>query len=245
MSLDPRTKISGVVILLGTTFFVDHAYCLLGIGMLFIAAALVTKTSLMTYLRHLALISWLLGITFFFHVWSNDTSHVSRRIFSDGVLDGILAVGQLSVAVGWITILHTTSSPLELMSGFERLLRPLQRAGVPIHTFAILGMLSVRFLPIVFEEGRYLVQAYIARGIELHQGTVGIRTKNALLLCVPLLSMMLRRVEHITCAMDNRGFRVGRARTSFRKFRLQAVDYVVLGGLLGLLISCYLINDLP
>ena len=242
MSLDPRTKLLGVVMLLVTTFLVEQIRCLLGLSLLFTVLALVTKTSVMTYIKHLILLSWLFIVTFCLHIWANDAGHVSGVFPSDGVVHGFMAVGQLSVAVGWITILNRTSSPLELMSGFERLLHPLQQAGIPIHNISIIGMLSVRFLPIVFEEGQYLVQAYIARGIELNRGAMGTRLKNALLLCVPLLSMMMRRVEHITCAMENRGFCVDVARSSFHEFRLRVVDYIVLGANLGLVIGCYVIN---
>ncbi len=242
MGLDPRTKLLGVVMLLVTTFLVEQVRCLLGLSVLFVLVAFATKTSALTYLRHLLLLSWLMIVTFCIHVWARDAGHGADTFLADGVRRGFIAVGQLSVAVGWISILHRISSPLELMGGLERILHPLQRIGVSVHNLSILGMLSMRFLPIVFEEGQYLLHAYTARGIEWNRGTLGRQFKNVLLLCVPLLSMLLRRVEHITCAMENRGFCVGAARSSFQEFRLRTVDYIVLGGNLGLLIGCYAIN---
>ncbi|MBN1552980.1 energy-coupling factor transporter transmembrane protein EcfT [bacterium] len=235
-----------MVIFIVTTFLTDQGVQFIGITCVFGLTLILSKTSLRIYLRNITLISWLLLFTFLAHLWGKPLlSHAElpqgfsiRGIFVsyDNVFGGLLAVGQLIVVVGWVTILGATASPLELVNAFESLLRPGKRFGLPVHTFSIIALLSIRFIPILFEEGQCLLHAYIARGLDLHRGTIWVRLKNYVLLCVPLLSTMLRRVEHLTVALESRFFHPGVERTSLEAFHMRRIDYFVLTGSLLLLV---------
>jgi energy-coupling factor transport system permease protein len=195
---------------------------------------LVSKTSCRVYLRNVFLLSWLLLFTFIANLWGNSPAGQNMTLehgvvlTSASLFSGILAVGKLSIVAGWVTILATTASPLELINGLEKLLHPLKIAGLSVSKFSIIAMLSLRFIPILFEEGHYLIHAYIARGIDLSQGNLLVRLKNYMLLCGPLFSSMLRRVDHLALAMESRAFRAGAERTSLHELRMKSADYVIL-----------------
>lgn len=193
-------------------------------------ASFITKIPLWKYFRNLILLSWLLVLTFFVHVWGNQPGGYdgTLTLTQNGFMEGGLALGQLVVVVGWVTILGTSSSPLELVSGLERLLHPLQRIGLPVQKFSIIVLLSMRFIPILLEEGQHLVHAYVVRGIELNRGNIITRLKNSVLLCVPLFHNMIRRVEHLTLAMENRAFQVGITRSSLYELHMRSLDYLIL-----------------
>ncbi len=212
----------------------------IGIICLLLIVLCVSKTSLYTYFRHIVLLSWLLIFTFLANLWGNTTPGSGRTVLNEFSIFGlslmyeeiwqsVLILGQLVVVVGWVTILASTSSPLEIVNGIESLLHPGRRIGLPVQKLTIIAMLSIRFLPIIFQERAQLAQAYIARGIDLKQGHIFVRLKNYAELCIPLLSSMLRRVEHISLAMEVRAFKAETARTSFYELRLHCIDYVVLG----------------
>ncbi len=140
------------------------------------------------------------------------------------------------MVVGWVTILETSSSALEIVNAIERLLRPGERFGLPVQKLTVITMLSLRFIPILFEERQHLVHAFIARSLDLSDGNIVIRLKNYVLLCEPLFSSMLRRVEHLTLAMENRSFHAGSDRTSLYELRMTLIDYLVIGASLFLLV---------
>ena len=114
------------------------------------------------------------------------------------------------------------------MNGLERLLRPLQWLGFPVQKLSIVAMLSIRFIPILLEEGQHLVHAYIARGLDLTNGNIAARLKNSVFFCGPLFSSMIRRVEHLTLAMENRAFQAGAERSSLYEFHMKFADYSIL-----------------
>ena len=223
--LDPRTVILSIVLLILATFQVTHPLSLLGFSLLLLFILAFTRTPLRVYVRNLALLSWFLLFTFFAYTWEGGVASSWKNVFA-----GIHAIGQLSIVVGWVTILGNYASPLVLVSGLERLLRPLRMLSLPVSRMSVVTMLSLRFLPVLFEESQHLLQAYIARGIEIHHGNIRTRLQNYVLLCGPLFNNLLRRVEHLTLAIESRAFHVEGERTSRYVFRMSWADYLLLTG---------------
>ena len=248
--LDPRTKLLATVGLIAATFLTEDYVYFSGIVVLLFITFLISKTSLQVFLRNILLLSWLLMFTFFIRVWGNVTFTSQERLaqgFSvgdiflpyEGLLVSLLAVSQLLTVVGWVTILGCSTSPLEIVHGLERLLLPLRVLGIPVQKISIVAMLSIRFIPILLEEKHHLVHTYIARGMDVSSEKIPVRLKHYVLLCVPLFNSMLRRVDHLTLAMESRAFRVQADRTSLHELHMQFVDYLVLGGSMILLVFAW------
>jgi energy-coupling factor transport system permease protein len=241
MKLDPRTKFLATVGLIATTFLMENFVYFTGIIVLLFISLLISKTPPRVFIRNILLLSWLLAFTFFLRVWGEVTV-VYQEGFTQGfsvgklfipykgLLESLLVVSQLVTVVGWVTILGCSTSPLEIIYGLERLLRPLRALGIPVHKFSIVTMLSIRFIPILFEEKEHLVRAYVARGMDINSKNILIRLKHYVLLCVPLFNSMLRRVDHLALAMESRAFQARADRTSLYKLRMKFMDYFLLGG---------------
>ncbi|GAK59098.1 cobalt transport protein [Candidatus Vecturithrix granuli] len=223
MRLDPRTAFLATVMLILATFQSNQYFTLLMLGLLFLLVLFSTGTPLRIYVHNLSLLTWLLVFTFFAYLWGEGSSDVR-----DNLDAGLQAIGQLSVVVGWATILGNSVSPLAMVNGLERLLRPLGLARLPISRFSIIAMLSLRFIPVLLQESQHLLDAYIARGIEIQCGSIITRLKNYALLCGPLFSSLLRRVEHVALAMESRAFHADAERTSFYELRMTWFDYLIL-----------------
>ncbi|MBD3305516.1 hypothetical protein GF339_03980 [candidate division KSB3 bacterium] len=232
--LDPRTKLLATIILILVTFSITQGFQMLVVSGLLLITLIISHTPLSRYARNVMLLSWLLLFTFLLRIWQ-DISFVPALtvdLSPDTLKEGGLAVGRLLLVVGWGTVLGATSSPLDIVTGLERLLRPVRRLGVPVQTLSTITMLTLRFIPILLEERRNLVHAYIARGLDLQRGSLFVRLKNYLLVCMPLVSSLLRRVEQITVAMETRRFQAGTARTALYELHMRVVDYLLLGGCL-------------
>lgn len=250
--LDPRTKFLATVGLIAATFLTENFVYFPGIAVLLLLSLLISKTPLWVFIRNVLLLSWLLGLTLFIRLWGEATFVYQERLaqgFSvgnifipyEGLIGSLLAVSQLVVVVGWVTILGFSTSPLEIAHGLEQLLRPLCLLGIPVQKFSIVTMLSLRFLPILFEEREHLVRAYIARSMDMNSKNIFVRLKHYVHLCVPLFNSLLRRVEHLTLAMESRAFQARADRTSLCELRMRRVDYLVIGGSLALLVFTWIV----
>jgi energy-coupling factor transport system permease protein len=230
MSLDPRTKLITAILLIVTTFLTTQGISLFGLCCLLLISLLLSHTPFSLFLRHLVWLAWLILFTFLAHLAGHSAS------LSEGVWNGFFRVGQLIVAVGWGTLLGAHTTPFSVVHALEHLGRPMQRLGLPLQKLTLVTMLSLRFLPLLAQEGEQLLHAYIARGIDLTSGNLLNRLNNYGLLSIPLLTNMLRRVEHIATAMETRAYEASSERTSFRELRMHPLDYLVLAGSLLLLL---------
>jgi len=184
--------------------------------------------------RNLLLISWLALFTLGTHLWAATGTAPSFRM---GLQDGGLAAARLCLVVGWGTLLGVSTSALTLVSALERLLRPLARIGLPIQSFSLVAMLSMRFLPILIDEQQMLARTFIARGIDITNEKLRNRIKFYVVLCIPLLSQLFRRVEHLSAAMESRAFQAHSSRTILWDAQPRAKDYGLITGSAILLIG--------
>lgn len=237
IALDPRTKLLASLMLIMAILLVEKPTGILMMGVLLVLVMRLSHTSFKIYGQNLLLISWLLTATFLTHVWGRATVLPGSN---EAFTAGGIALGRLSIMLGWVTILGRSSSPLELVSGIEQLCIPLRRVGVPIQKFSLIVMLSIRFLPLLFEEGQHLLHAYLARGFGWHDGALTVRVKHIGALFLPLFSHLLRRVEHLTLAMENRAFQLDAERTSLYILRMGFLDYCILCACLPALFCGYI-----
>ncbi|MDY0094671.1 MAG: energy-coupling factor transporter transmembrane component T [Candidatus Vecturithrix sp.] len=231
MRLDPRTAFLTTVMLILATVRVRQGTTLLLISGVLLLVLLITRTPIRLYARNLALLAWFLAFTFFACLWGEGSADPGENIGA-----GVQAIGRVSVIVGWATILGNSVSPLALINGLEHLLRPLNLARLPVSRLSIVAMLSLRFIPVLFQQSQHLRDAYIARGIEIQHGNFMTRLKTAVFLCGPLFSSLLRRVEHLALAMESRAFQAETARTLLHELRMRWYDYLVLAAGFSILV---------
>lgn len=136
------------------------------------------------------------------------------------------------------SILTLSTSTTELTHATEALLRPLAKLKVPVHAFALILTIAVRFVPTFAMEMEKLMKAQASRGAEFGTGrwwNILQRTRDMFPLIVPLFNVALVRAEELALAMEARGYVPVASRTAFRKYRGNASDMTALG--LGLAIS--------
>ena len=120
-----------------------------------------------------------------------------------------------------------TTAPTDITDGFEKLLRPLQRLGVPSDRFAMMFGISFRFIPILFEEADRIQKAQIARGADFYGGILP-RVRALAAVVVPLFISVFHRANALALALEARGYNSGVRRTYYRDLRLRKSDAVAL-----------------
>jgi energy-coupling factor transport system permease protein len=117
-----------------------------------------------------------------------------------------------------------------LSHGTERLLRPLQRVGVPAHELALVLTLTLRFLPLLAQEMERIIKAQTSRGADFGGSRWNFvqRARRMFPLLIPLFVTSLRRAEDLIQAMEARCYLGGKGRTNLIRLQAKPIDLVAL-----------------
>ncbi len=109
----------------------------------------------------------------------------------------------------------------------------LKKMGVP-HAFAFILTGGMRYVPLIGQKIRHIMNAQQSRGIDLRPRIGNIRNFMALL--IPLLVQSFVLSDELAIAMESRGF-ARKDRSWRREYRLTPVEYVVIFASLILVIA--------
>ncbi len=143
----------------------------------------------------------------------------------------VILLGRLMALILLVSGLTYCTTVTELSHGTERLLRPLQRVGMPAHELALVLTLTLRFLPLLAQEMERIIKAQASRGADFGGGRWNFvqRARRTFPLLIPLFVTSLRRAEDLIQAMEARCYLGGRGRTHLIRLRAKPIDFVALG----------------
>jgi len=153
----------------------------------------------------------------------------------EGLYNGVVTTWQFALLILSASILTMTTLPTELVSGIERLLRPLKRVGVPSEDLAMMVSVALRFVPTFLEEIDTIKAAQMARGASFGSGPFIRRIRATLSLLLPLVLRGIRRADDLVTAMEARGYQRG-PRTYMKELSMGRADYTAV--LVMMAITC-------
>ena len=160
-------------------------------------------------------------------------------IRAEGVVSALkMALRIILLVLDTSVVLTYTTSPIDLTDGIERLLSPLAKLKVPVHTFAMMMSLALRFIPTLVEETEKIIAAQKSRGADFTSGnllgvTGMVSAFSALIpVLVPLLLSSFRRADELALAMECRCYHGGEGRTRMKVMQLHARDFLFFFSLL-------------
>ena len=139
---------------------------------------------------------------------------------------------RLSFLIVGTSILTLTTSPIALTEAIENLLGPLKKIGIPIHEFAMMMTIALRFIPTLMEEADKIMKAQSARGADFESGNIISRAKNMVPLLVPMFLISFHRAEELGIAMESRCYRGDQGRTRLNPLHYAGKDAVAVLGVL-------------
>jgi len=143
---------------------------------------------------------------------------------------------RLSYLIVGSSMMTYTTTPNQLTDAIEKLLKPLEKIKVPVHDFAMMMSLALRFIPILLEEANRIINAQSARGADFEEGRLWQRMRAMVSILVPLLVSATRRAYELANAMEARCYHGGEGRTKMKPLKYRAVDRISYGVLLGYLV---------
>ena len=130
-----------------------------------------------------------------------------------------------------------TTTPIQLTYAIESLLSPLKKLKVPVHDFAMMMSIVLRFIPALSEETEKIMTAQKARGADFTSGSLIQRAKALIPVLIPLFVSAFRRSDELATAMECRCYHGGSGRTRMTVTKMAAKDYFALL-LMALTVAC-------
>ena len=228
--LDPRMKILICIAYIVGIFMCQSVSSYI---LLILATALlmvVSKLPIKTVLKGLKPVVLVIFITALLNLlWRGGETLVISfwilNIYLEGIISSIFMMIRITtLVIGTCVILTYTTSPIALTDAIERLLSPLRIFKVPVHEFAMMMTIALRFVPTLIEETDKIMNAQKARGSDFSTGTLMERAKALVPILVPLFISAFRRADDLAVAMECRCYRGGNGRTRMTKLVLAKRD---------------------
>ena len=193
-SLDPRTKLAFLLIYIVCVFLADTvlqcAFVLLVLVGL-IALSHVPLSFMFRGLRTLAIVLLFVDV-------------LNILLLDDGLRFSILLTLRLMETVLASNLLTLTTRPGEIADGLEKGLGWLKVFKVPVHDMATMVAVAFRFIPILTQEARDLMDAQKMRGASFFEGSLIKRAKALGPLTITVFASAFRRADELSLAMDSR-----------------------------------------
>ena len=230
--LDPRMKVVLALVYIVLTFLCKNMFSF--VLLLFSAFFLIfmSKIPLKIILRSLKPVIFILAFTVIINVfWMRGSTLLFEwkfiHIYLEGIYQSLFIVVRIfALIVGTSVLLTYTTTPIQLADGIERLLSPLKKIKVPVHDFAMLMTLALRFIPTLMEETDRIMMAQKSRGADFTNGGLIKRAKALIPILIPLFVSAFRRADELATAMECRCYHGGDGRTRMTVLRCKARDYV-------------------
>jgi len=220
--LDARAKLGPVFLVMVLSLLTASMLFYVALLAALLTALLTSGVSWATVARNLRPLLILVIITFVYHIifTARDTRTVFT-VFGFAFTEGGLQKAAffslrllLFVAIAFLVTL--TSSPSELSEALTKLLRPLEKLRVPVSDLGLILFIAIRFIPILYGEFMAIRNAQTIRGVSFTGGWIS-RLRQSTSILIPVLLAALNRADELALAMEARGYRSGRPRTSFSR----------------------------
>ena len=256
--MDPRAKIIASVIYIVAIFCANDILAFTALAASALLLILISRIPVMTVLRGLKAIMFVLLFTAVINVFLT-TSATEEPLFQGnipifswvwqptvyriGLLRALfMAVRVIVLIIGTSIFLTYTTSPITLTDAIEDLLAPLKVFHIPVHDFAMMMTIALRFIPTLIEETEKIMNAQKARGADFANGSLIRRAKALVPVLIPLFVSAFKRAEDLAVAMECRCYRGGKGRTKLHKLEYRLRDFVVLFFILAFLAGIFVLN---
>ena len=232
--LDPRIKIILTILYIVCSFICKNviSYAILLASALLLV--IVGRVPLRIILRGLRGVLFILLFTAILNIfWTKGDTLLWEwkfiAIYVEGLYAALFIMIRITVLIiGTGMLLTYTTTPIALTNAIEDLLSPLKKLHVPVHSFAMMMTIALRFIPTLSEEAERIMTAQKARGADFASGGLVQRAKALIPVLIPLFVSAFNRAGDLAIAMECRCYNGGEGRTRMNVRRIRFVDFIPL-----------------
>lgn len=249
--LDPRTKLLCVIIFIVAVFLANSIPAYIALIAVSIALILISRIPMKVVLRSFRALLFVIIFTAILNLFFTTGEKPLFawkfiHIYPEGIEYAVKMIIRVSVLlIGSSVILTYTTSPIDITDGIERLLKPLKYIKIPVHEFAMMMSIALRFIPTLIEETDKIMSAQKARGADFSTGSIGKRIKALVPILIPLFISAFRRADELAVAMECRCYRGDKRRTRMKVLRLKARDYIFFILTIAFAVGLFFMNKIP
>lgn len=229
--LDPRTKIILTVLFIVTVFLANNPITLAFLAVVTVVVILISKISFSVILKAIKPLVFILLFTALLNIFLTHgegdplVTLGSLKIYEEGLVRAAFMFFRVIIFILSSSVLLTyTTSPISLTDGIESLFGPLKKIKVPVHAFAMMMSIALRFIPILIEETEKIMNAQKSRGADFTTGGLIKRAKALVPILIPLLASAFNRADELATAMECRCYRGDKNRTKLVKLQFKLSD---------------------
>lgn len=224
-------------------YFLGFAACLLFV----IIATVAAKVPFLRVLKSVKGILFFIVLTAILQLFLNYDGTVlfswSFITITDvGLYSAAFIIVRITLVVLGASLLTLTTSPTELADGIEFLLYPLKWVKFPVHEFALIMSIALRFVPTLLDETDRIIKAQKARGANFESGNIFKRIKALVPVLIPLLIGSFRRADELADAMDARCYSGSKNRTRYKKMTFSFRDAIGFFAIAALIVGVVFLN---
>ena len=250
--LDPRTKITIATIFIVSVFLANNPVGFAFIALFTLAVIALSSISFKVIMKSIKPIVFILIFTAIINLFMTTSdgdplfSFYFIKIYEEGIARAVMmALRVITLIVGTSVLLTYTTSPISLTDGFEALLSPLKKVNLPVHTFAMMMSIALRFIPTLVEETEKIMNAQKSRGADFTSGSIMQRAKALIPLLIPLFVSSFKRAEELATAMECRCYRGDVNRTKLVKLEYHTRDFIMIAVFLLAICAVICISVIP
>lgn len=248
--LDPRMKIIIAIAYIVASFLCKNviSFALLLVSAL--ALILLSRIPVKIVLKSIKAIIFIMVFTAILNVfWTKGDANELLlswkfiQIYTSGLYNAaFIVVRIIAMIIGTSIFLTYTTTPIQLTDALEQLLSPLKVFRVPVHEFAMMMTIALRFIPTIVEETEKIMSAQKARGADFTNGSLAKRAKALIPILIPLFISAFRRAGELATAMTCRCYRGGQGRTKLNVLKFSWRDVVALVLMAAFIAGIVLLN---
>ena len=232
--LDPRIKIILAVLYIVCSFLCKNVMSFALLILTSILLIMIGRIPLKIVFKGLKPLIFVLVFTSLINVFMTSGSEKLFEwkfihIYAEGIYAAVfMTVRIISLVIGTCMFMTYTTTPIDLTDGIEDLLSPFKKLHVPVHEFAMMMTIALRFIPTLVEETDKIMTAQKARGADFSSGSLVSRAKALIPVLIPLFVSAFNRAADLATAMECRCYHGGEGRTRMKVRRLKLADFIPL-----------------
>ncbi|WP_312811087.1 energy-coupling factor transporter transmembrane component T [Sedimentibacter sp.] len=233
LQIDPRTKLTIVLLLSTLSLIYNNLYTLLIILTVSVILSFLMKRNVISmFLSIRKLLPAMIAIALIqsiFNKSGNPLFSLGKAVMltDTGIIRALEFLLRLTVIIVSASII-TTSSSREIIQGLVQWKCP--------YEIAFMTSIAIRFLPVFKEEMSDIVTAVQLRGIDLQKVRLNEKLKIYKYILTPIVINSVLKAKELSAAMEMRGFRAYPCRTSYMILKMKRIDYIIIGLCLGVVV---------
>ena len=250
--LDPRTKIILSVFFIVTVFLANNPITLAFLALVTCILIFISRISFSVMFKAIKPLVFILTFTAILNVFLTKgegaplLSFWVVTVYEEGIVRAAFMFFRVIIFILSSTVLLTyTTSPISLTDGIESLLAPLKKIKVPVHSFAMMMSIALRFIPILVEETEKIMTAQKSRGADFSSGGLVKRAKALIPILIPLLASAFNRADELATAMECRCYRGDNNRTKLVKLEYKPRDFIFMVTFVAIFAAVIVLRTLP